>query len=105
MSLESERRWRSSMDLLRSVVMSRLTVLGQSLPCCLWVGRVYGAFVGKSFVAILRASASRSCIASAAAMSCWRVLRSILRRGVCVFGSGVCSVLWRVLRYCSMVEV
>jgi hypothetical protein len=27
-SLESERRWRNSMDLLRSVVMSRLTVLG-----------------------------------------------------------------------------
>ena len=33
------RRWRRSTDLLRSVVMSLLTVLGQSLLRCLWVGR------------------------------------------------------------------
>ena len=59
-SLESERRWRNSMDLLRSVVMSRLTILGQSLLRCLWMGRVYGAIVGKSFVAILMPSASKS---------------------------------------------
>jgi hypothetical protein len=37
--LESERRWRNSMDLLRSVMMSRLTVLGHSLLRCLWLGR------------------------------------------------------------------
>ena len=42
---ESERRWRKSIALLRSVVMSRLIVLGQSLLRCLWVGRVYGAVV------------------------------------------------------------
>ena len=82
MSSESEMRWRNSMDLLRSVVMSRLTVLGHSLLRCLWVGRVYGAFVGKSYVTILRPSASRSCMASTAAMPGWRVLRSILGRGV-----------------------
>ena len=93
------------MDLLRSVVMSRLTVLGHSLLRCLWVGRVYGVFVGKSCVAILRPSASRSCMASAAAMTCWRALGSILGLRVWVFGLGVCSVLWRVLRFCSMVEV
>ena len=81
------------MDLLRRVVMSRFTVLGHSLLRCLWVGRVYGAFVGNSCVAILRPSAKKSCMASAAAMTCWRVLRSILRRGVLIFGSGVCSVL------------
>ena len=105
-SSESERRWRNRMDLLRSVMMSRFTVLGHSLLRCLWVGLVYEACVGKSCVAILRPSASsRSCIASAAAMTCWRVLRSILGRGVCVFGSSVCSVLWRVFRFCSMVEV
>jgi len=80
--LESVRRWRNSMDILRSVVMSRWTVLGHSLLRCLWVGRVYGAFVGKSCVAILRPSASRSCMASAAEMTCWRVLRSIFGRGV-----------------------
>ena len=34
-----ERRWRRSTDLFRSVVMSLLTVLGQSLLRCLWVGR------------------------------------------------------------------
>ena len=33
------RRWRRSTDLFRSVVMSLLTVLGQSLLRCLWVGR------------------------------------------------------------------
>ena len=70
------------MDVLRSVVMFRLNVLGKSLLRCLWVGRVYGAFVGKSFVAILRPSASKSCMASAAEMTCRRVLRSIFARGV-----------------------
>ena len=93
------------MDLLRSVVMSRLTVLGHSLPRCLWVCRVYGAFVGKRCVAILRPSASTFCMASAAAMTCWQMLGSNLGRGVWVFGLGVCSVLWRVLRFCSMVKV
>ncbi len=83
MSLESERRWRNSMDLLRSVVMSRLTVLGESsLLRCLWMGCVNGAFVGKSCVAILRPSASWSYMASAAAMTCWRVLGSIFGRGI-----------------------
>jgi hypothetical protein len=67
-SLESERIWRNSMDLLRSVVMSRLIVLGHSLLRCLWVGRVYGAFMGKSCVAILRPSAGRSCMASSSAV-------------------------------------
>ena len=33
--LESERRCRNSMDLLRSGIMSRLTVLGHSLLRCL----------------------------------------------------------------------
>jgi hypothetical protein len=70
------------MDMLRSVAMSRLTVLGHSLLRCLWVGRVYGAFVVKRCVAILRPSASKSCMASAAAMTCWRVLGSIFGRGV-----------------------
>jgi hypothetical protein len=51
-SSEIERRCRNSMDLLRSVVMSRLTVLGHSLLRCFWVGRVYGAFVVKCCVAI-----------------------------------------------------
>ena len=86
MSSESERRRRNSMDLLRSGVMSRFTVLGHSLLRCLWVGRVYGAFVGKSCVTILRPSTSRSCIASAATITYWKVLRSILWRGVCAFG-------------------
>ena len=36
-SLGCERRWRNSMDLLRSVLISRLTVLGQSLLRYLWV--------------------------------------------------------------------
>ena len=104
-SADIERRCRNRMDLLRSVLMSRFIVLGQSPLRCFWVGRVYGAFVGKNCVAIFRPSASRSCMASAAAMSCWRVLGSVLGRGVCVFGSGVGSVLWRVLRFCSMVWV
>ncbi len=103
--LESERRWRNSMDLLRSVMMSRLTVLGHNLLRCLWVCRATRAFVGMSCVAILSPSASRSCMASAMAMTSWRVLESIFGRGVYVFGSGVCRVLWRVLRFCSMVEV
>ena len=81
-SLESERRWGNSMDLLRSVVMSRLTILGKSLLRCLCVGRMYGAFVGKSCVAILRPPASRSCMASAAEMTCWWVLRYIFGLGV-----------------------
>jgi hypothetical protein len=34
-----ERRWRRSTDIFRSVVMSLLTALGQSLLRCLWVGR------------------------------------------------------------------
>ena len=80
--LESERRWRNSMDLLRSVMTSRLTILGHSLLRCLWVGRVYGAFMGKSCEAIVRPSASRSGMASAAAITCKRVLRSIFARGV-----------------------
>ena len=33
------RRWRRSTDLFRSVAMSLLTVLGQSLLRCLWMGR------------------------------------------------------------------
>ena len=80
--LESDMRWRNSMDLLRSVMISRLTVLGHSLLCCLWVGRANGAFVGKSCVARLKPSATRSCMTSAAAMTCWRVLESILVRGI-----------------------
>jgi hypothetical protein len=81
-ALDSERRWRNSMNLLRSVMMSRLTALGHSLLRCLWVGRANGAFVGKRWVAILSPSASRSCMASVAAMTCWRVLESIFGRGV-----------------------
>ena len=80
--LESERRCRNSMDLLRSVMMSRFTVLGHSLLRCLWVGRVNGALVGKSFVAMLRPSARRSCMAFAAVTTCWRVLESVFGRGV-----------------------
>jgi hypothetical protein len=67
--LEFDSRCRSSMDLFRKVVMSLLTVLGHSLLRCLVVGLMNGALVGKSCVAILRPSASRSCIASAAAMT------------------------------------
>ena len=93
------------MNLLRSVVMSRLTAFGHSLLRCLWVGLVYGVFVGKSCVAMLRPSASRSCMAFVAAMTCWRVLRSIVGRGVWDFGSGVGNVPWRVLRFCSIMEV
>ena len=80
--LESDMRWRNSMDLLRSVMMSRLTVLGHSLLRCLWVGRANGAFVVKSCVAILRPSAIRSFMAYAAAITCWRVLESIFGCGV-----------------------
>ncbi len=64
------RRWRRSTDLLRSEVMSILTVLGQSLIRCLCVGREYGTFAGKLCVAVVRLSARRSCMASAASMSC-----------------------------------
>jgi len=60
--LESERRCRNSMDLLRSVMMSRLTILGHSLLRCLWLGRANRAFVEKTYVAILRPSASRSLV-------------------------------------------
>ena len=70
------------MDLFRNVMMSRLIVLGQSLLLCLWVGRVYGAFVGKIFVARLRPSASKFCMESAAAITCWRVSRLIFGGGV-----------------------
>ena len=103
--LEFDSRCRSSMDLFRKVVMSLLTVLGHSLLRCLVVGLTNGALVGKSCVAILRPSASKSCIASAAAMTWWRVLGSILGRGVCVAGSGGCNVVRRVLRFCIMVGV
>ncbi len=68
--LYSVRRWRKSTDLFRSVLMSLLTVLGHSLLRCLCVGREYGAFAGKLFVAIVRPSARRSWMASAALMSC-----------------------------------
>ncbi len=80
--LESERRCRNSMDLLRSVMMSLLTILGHGLLRFLWVGRVNGALEGKSFVAMLRPSARRSCMAYAAARTCWRVLGSVFGRGV-----------------------
>ena len=89
-----------SMDLLRSVVMSLFTVLGHSLLRCLCVGREYGALVGKLCVATVRPSARMSCMASAAAMSCWRVFSLIFGRSVCVLGSGVWSVLRRVLMFC-----
>ncbi len=82
MVLESERRCRNSMDLLRSVTMSRLTVLGHSLLRCLWVGRVNEALAKKRCVAMVMPSARRSCMASAAAMTCWRVLESVFGRGV-----------------------
>ena len=36
--LHRDRRWRNNMDLLRSVMMSLLTVLGHSLLRCLCVG-------------------------------------------------------------------
>ena len=45
--------------MLRSVVMSLLTVLGHSLLRCLCVGREYGAFAGKLFVAIVSPSVRR----------------------------------------------
>ena len=46
--LELERRWRNSINLLRSVMMPRLIVLGHSLLRCLWVGRANEAFLRKS---------------------------------------------------------
>jgi hypothetical protein len=62
--------------------------------------------VGKSCVAILRHSARISCMASVAmAMTCWRVLESIFGRGIYVYGSGICSAVWMVLRFGIMVEV
>jgi len=88
------------MDLLRSVVMSLLNFLGQSLLRCLCVGREYGAFVGKMSVAVLRPSASRSCMASAASMTNWRVLSSIFGSGALMVRSHVFIVEWRVLRCC-----
>ncbi len=97
--LYSVRRWRRSTDMLRSVVMYILTVLGHSLLRCLCVGREYGALAGKLCVAIIRPSARRSCMASAAAMSCWRVLLSIVGRDVWVLGSGVWSVERRALMF------
>ena len=100
--LWSVRRWRRSTDLLRSVVMSRLTVLGHSLLRCLCVGREYGALAGKLCVAIVRPSARMSCMASAAAMSCWRVLLLIVGRSVWVLGSGVWSVERRASMFCWM---
>ena len=80
--------------------MSLLTVLGHSLLRCLCVGREYGAFAGKLFVAIVRPSARRYCMASAESISCWRVLMSIVGRAAWVLGSGVWSVERRVLRFC-----
>ena len=88
------------MDLLRSVVMSLLTVLGHSLLRCLWVGREYGALVGNLCVAMVRPSASMSCMASAAAMICWRGLLSISGRDTVSLGMGVWSVEERAWRFC-----
>ncbi len=96
------RRWRRSTDLLRSVVMSLLTVLGHNLLRCLCVGREYGALTGKLCVAMFRPSARMSCMASAAAMSNWRVLLLIVGRAVRVLGSGVWSVDRRALMFCCM---
>jgi hypothetical protein len=56
--------------MLRSVMIYLLTVSGHSLLRCLCVGREYGALVRKLYVAIVRTSARRSCMASAAAVSC-----------------------------------
>ena len=100
--LWSVRRWRNSMDLLRSVVMSLLTVLGHNLLRCMCVGREYGALTGKLCVAMFRPSARMSCMASAAAMSNWRVLLLIVGRAVRVLGSGVWSVERRALMFCWM---
>jgi hypothetical protein len=83
------RRWRRSTDLFRSVMMSLLTVLGQSLLRCLCVGREYGAFVGNFCVARDKPSASMSCMASAAAMTCRRVVLSTFGRITPAVGSGV----------------
>ena len=90
------------MDLLRSVVMSLLTVLGQNLLRCLCAGREYGALAGKLCVAMFRPSARMSCMASAAAMSCWRVLLLIVGRAIWVLGSGVWSVDRRALMFRCM---
>ena len=69
--------------------MSLLTVLGQSLLRCLCVGREYGAFVGNFCVARDRPSASMSCMAYAAAMTCRRVMLSTSGRITPAVGSGV----------------
>ncbi len=84
-----DRRWRRSTDLFRSVLMSLLIVLGQSLLRCLCVGREYGALVGNFCVARDRPSASMSCMASAAAMTCRRVMLSTSGRITPAVGSGV----------------
>ena len=73
--------------------------LGHSLLRCLCVGLEYGAFAGKLCVAIVRPSARRSCMASAAAIRRWRVLLSIVGRVVWVLGSGVWSVERRALMF------
>ncbi len=90
--LHRDRRWRSNIALLRNVMMSLLTVLGHSLLRCLCMGLEYGALVGKMFVAVLSPSASRSCMASAALITSWRVLSSILGSGAWAVGSNVFSV-------------
>ena len=61
--------------------------------------------MGKSCVAMLRPSARRSCMASSAVMTCWRASESVFGRGVCVLGSGMCSVFLRVFWFCKIVEV
>ncbi len=54
--------------------------------------------MGKMFVAMLKPSVSRSCMASAALVTSWRVLSYILGSGARENGSNVLSVEWRVLR-------
>ncbi len=54
------------------------------------------------FVAMLRPSVSRSCMASAALLTSWRVLSSNLGSGAREDVSNVLSVEWRVLRCCWM---
>ena len=102
MVLHRDRRCRNNMDLLRSVMMSLLTVLGHSLLRCLCVGFELRALVEKMFVAMLRPSVSRSCMASAALITSWRVLSSILGSGAIEDVSNILSVEWRVLRCCWM---
>ncbi len=51
-------------------------------------------------MAIVRPSAIRFWMASAALTSCWRVVLSIVGRGAWMLGSGVWSVERRVLRFC-----